>query len=468
MSTFLLHGSWFAPIAMAAVIARMKRPNLARRAAILSVAALLVASCVVCFVPRGLPWELAAASQIDGISAILIPLTIAITLAVLIAAPRADLGAGAMMRMLLVLGATLGALVSTNVFVLLFFWSVSLVPLLAGVARDAPLRRALHRVFWGSTLPLGVALIGLVVAGWRAGIEAPWDVTNLPRVTVAVPWSRILGGLVLFSTLLRMGVFPLHSWIPATVQRAPLSLAIPTLVSPLGSSMLTRIGIAVFPDVFSAMTVVLVPLGVVSTVYGALLGLGQDDLRRQVGFFFVSTMSLVVVGLFALDMRTMSGGLLHEVGALLSVLGLLLLVWGIEARTGTVDMRRLGRLVRVAPAMTRTFFLIILAAVGFPATVGFVSEDLLMQGLIHDHPVMTALLLGATALNGIVLIRTFKRVFLGDSSPHAINISHFDDMLPRERWTLTVLMVVLLAGGLVPAPALAIRQGVVTSLERMP
>lgn len=441
----------------------MKGPDLARRAAIVSVAALLAFACVVCFVPSVLPW---GRSPINGINAVLLPLTIAITLAVFVAAPRAELDRRAMVSMLLVLGSTLGVLVSTNVFVLLVFWSISLVPLRAGVVRDPPLIRALNQVFWGSTLPLCVALLGLVIAGWRAGIASPWDVDNLAQVTAAVPSSRILGGLVLFSTLLRMGVFPLHGWVPATLQRAPLSLAIPTLVSPLGTYVLTRVGLVVFPDVFSAMTGVLVPLGVVSSVYGALLGLGQDDLRRQIGFFFVSTMSFVIVGLFALDLRSMSGALLHEVGALLSVLGLLLVVWGIEARTGTVDIRRLGRLVEVAPGMTTTFFLFILAAVGFPATVGFVSEDLLMQGLIHEHPVMTGLLLGATALNGIVLIRTFKRVFLGEQSPHAMDVRHFDDVLPRERWTMAVMVLVLLAGGLVPAPALAIREGVVMALER--
>src|SRR5512139_1894271 len=111
----------------------MKMPNLARRAAIVSVAVLLVFACVVCFVPSVLPWE---RSPIHGVNAVLLPLTIAITLAVLIAAPRAELDRRAVVGMLLVLGSTLGALVSTNVFVLLFFWSISLVPLRVGVVRD--------------------------------------------------------------------------------------------------------------------------------------------------------------------------------------------------------------------------------------------------------------------------------------------------------------------------------------------
>jgi NADH-quinone oxidoreductase subunit M len=451
----------------------MKSPRVMRVAATIVTAVVLAGSAWIAWLlpllrEGGAPAFLGTGSHLDELVAVPLPLTAAITLSVLVAAPRAELDRPTLARVLVTLGSTLGALATTNVFLLGAFWSISLLPLLSGVRRtgDRALDRTLVRVFAGNTLPLWVALASLVFSGWRAGLAAPWDIGSLSMAAAARPWWPLLGGLVLLSALLRMGVFPLHAWVPFTVQRAPLALVIPTIVSPLGSYVLARVGLAMFPETFGAATGVLVPLGAVSTVYGALLGLGQRDLRRQIGFFLVSTTGLVVVGLFSLDVRGMSGALLHEVAALLSVLGLLLVAWGIEARTGTADLHRLGSLVRVAPRMAAVFFLLGAAAVGFPGTIGFVSEDLLMQGLLREHPVMTALLLGATALNGIALMRAFKRAFLGAPSKHTVDTRHFDDMLPREAWISAVLVAALLAGGLVPAPVLAIREGVVGALGK--
>jgi NADH-quinone oxidoreductase subunit M len=462
MFTWFVQGLWVLPFVTAAVVTRMKDPASARRAATLVVAALLVGTAIVF-----LPPSLRRGPALDGLGAVLLPLTAAISFAVLVAAPRAELDRPALASILCILGSTLGALVTTNVLMLAAFWTISLLPLRTNVHRagDLPVARVLDRAFWGCTLSLCIALLALVWIGWRAGLASPWDVATLSRAAASEPSAPLLGGLVLLSALLRIGVFPLHAWIPSAMQHAPLAITIPTLVSPLGTYVLARVGLAVFPDVFGAATHVLVPLGTVSAVYGALLGLGQNDLRRQLGFFLVSTTGLVVVGLFALDVRSMSGALLHEMAALLSVLGLLLVAWWIEARTGTTELYQLGSLVRAAPRMATIFFLLGAAAVGFPGTAGFVSEDLLMQGLLHDHPVMTALLLGATALNGIALMRAFTRAFLGAPSQHTVDARHFDDMLPRERWIATVLVLSLLAGGLVPAPVLAIRKEVVAALK---
>jgi NADH-quinone oxidoreductase subunit M len=139
---------------------------------------------------------------------------------------------------------------------------------------------------------------------------------------------------------------------------------------------------------------------------------------------------------------------------------LLLIVRAVEVRTGTADMRRLGGLVSRTPAMATAYLLLGLAAIGFPGTATFVSEDLLVQGLLHDHAITTGLLLLASALNGVSLVRSFKRIFLGPPAPHGPELGHVVDLLPRERAVAIVLVVALLAGGAIPAPLLAIREGV--------
>ena len=141
------------------------------------------------------------------------------------------------------------------------------------------------------------------------------------------------------------------------------------------------------------------------------------------------------------------------------------LIGSIYARTGTCDVRKLGGLVRTAPRMATGFLLLGVAAVGTPGTLGFVSEDLIVQGLLDHHSIAAVIVLITTALNGILLFLAFQRVFLGDRVGNSSTENSFPDLLPRERWVAVALFGLLLAGGLVPAPLLAVRTSVVDALH---
>jgi NADH:ubiquinone oxidoreductase subunit 4 (subunit M) len=126
-------------------------------------------------------------------------------------------------------------------------------------------------------------------------------------------------------------------------------------------------------------------------------------------------------------------------------------------------------LVRTAPRMATGFLLLAMAAVGSPGTLGFVSEDLIVQGLLDHHSIAAVTVLVTTALNGIVLFLAFQRVFLGDGGTLGlgplVSSPQFPDLLPRERWVAVALFGLLLAGGLLPAPLLAVRTSVVDALH---
>jgi NADH-quinone oxidoreductase subunit M len=453
---------WLFPFAAAALVLRAK-PELARKISLLvslasTLAALsLFASTLSLDGPQ---------LRLDGPSLLLLPLVTMTISAVLIAAPRWELDARTLSGLLVLLGATVGALCTSNVLQIAVFWAISLIPLQRSVVHtaDRPLQRAVHVAMALCIVPLGFALGAMVFHGWREGLASPWDLAVL-RAAGAGKLRDLLGFCVLLSVCVRMGVVPVHMWLPFVLQRAPLAIAIPTVLSPLGTYVLVRVGFQLFPGMYSAISGVMLPLGALSSIYGALLVLGQHDSRRQAGFFVVSAMGAVIAGLFAQEEHGVSGALLYHAAILVCVLGLLLIVWGIEARLGRSDQRRLGSLVRATPRMATAFFLLSAAAVGFPGTATFVSEDLLVQGVLHDHPAVTTVLLLATALNGVSLIRAFKRIFLGAPTVHSPDTRRLDDLRPGERGATVMLVVALIVTGLIPAPlVLAVRSSVAATL----
>lgn len=257
-----------------------------------------------------------------------------------------------------------------------------------------------------------------------------------------------------------MGVFPLHLWLPVVFERGRAPLVVVTVVSPLGSFAMARLGLELFPWALAPARGWVLALGAGSAVYGALLALSQHQARRQQGFLGLSFAGLVLSGLVSAEAEGLSGALLHAMAIALARVGLLVCLCGVEARTGTLDVRLLGGLFARLPGLATGFLLLGLAAVGFPGTVAFISEDLLLQGLLHqDAPSAVAILI-ASALGGIVLVRSYKQIFLGPASPHS-PLEHVEGTLPREGAALIFLAVALVAGGFFPAPLLAIREEVI-------
>jgi NADH-quinone oxidoreductase subunit M len=266
-----------------------------------------------------------------------------------------------------------------------------------------------------------------------------------------------------------MGCFPLHFWIVPLSERGPAPLVLTAFATPLGMFLMTRVTMPLFPELFTAAMPILLPLGLLTATYGAILAMAQYDLRRMLGYFWISQQGFLLAGIAAMNAPGVSGALIHAIGTVVVRTGLALLIGGIDARMGTTDVRRLGGLVRTAPRMATGFLLLAMAAVGSPGTLGFVSEDLIVQGLLDHHSIAAVTVLVTTALNGIVLFLAFQRVFLGDGGTFGagplVSSPQFPDLLPRERWVAVALFGLLLAGGLLPAPLLAVRTSVVDALH---
>lgn len=375
--------------------------------------------------------------------------------------PREDLrGLGAAWMLVSGLGVA-GILLSQNLVLLTLSVLLSILP--AGLdgyrSQDAALRKASLILMIGGTVPLLLGILGMV--GWASsqGISAPYALATLQELGRQQAMPTWAGALFFGGAMLRLGIVPMHFWMPTFVERGRATLVALIILSPLGASGLLLLGQDLFPGAWSMMRPWLFTLGALSAVYGALLALGQHHARRMLGFLGISLGGEVLVGLASATFQGESGAVFLAVAMALAFPGLLLCIRGIEARAGTADMRRLGGLSSLFSEMAAGYLILGLSIVGFPGTATFISEDLLMQGLSHQHIGLAALLLSITAINGITLVRSFKRIFLGSAARYAPRLPPNTGLLARERIVLWTLAAALLLGGFLPKPLLAVREG---------
>jgi NADH:ubiquinone oxidoreductase subunit 4 (subunit M) len=246
--------------------------------------------------------------------------------------------------------------------------------------------------------------------------------------------------------VLRQAAFPFHGWFPSLLERAPMGVVVAFFGPALGVyahlELLTR-GLPEGLGENAAM------LAAGSAILAAALSLVQSDARRAIAYVIVSQSNLIAFGLENHGDVARVGTFLTWQVLSLATSGLAMTLGALAARRGSLSLLTPGGSFSNTPRMAVAFLILGFGSVGLPLTLGFVAEELLVQGSTAEHPQLGMALILATALNGINVIRCFFMLFSGKDES-----SGEWDLLPRERAALGLAILLLIVGGLVPGLAI--------------
>lgn len=363
---------------------------------------------------------------IDGLSAPLVPFVAALGLVVVLGAPTRFVSPGYVARLLASTALSISLLAAHTPLTLAVIWVLTGIP----TALELRERRGL-RIFAAQHVTSSVlVLAGVILAKMHDGLES-----------LAAP-------LLVLGIMVREGIFPFHAWVPRFFVRAPLGSALLFIQPQLGAYVLAR-WVLTGPLAGSASWLLDV-LGAVTMIYGASLAIGQRSARRALGYLAVSQSALVLLGLA-------DGGVLGATGALLVIaaVGLAQTGFGLalsatEARRGTLRLDLDSGGHANTPALAGATLVLGLASVGLPGTLTFVAEDLVFHATLEARPWIGVLMVVATALNGIAVMRVAFRLFGGRR-----RTTGEGDLTLRERAVLGLVGATLVTLGLLPQPVLA-------------
>jgi NADH-quinone oxidoreductase subunit M len=143
--------------------------------------------------------------------------------------------------------------------------------------------------------------------------------------------------------------------------------------------------------------------------------------------------------------------LLVWLSAGLAFAGLARCVLVLEARRGRLDLTTYHGGYERMPVLAISFLCMGLACTGFPGTLGFVGQELLVDGAIDAFPVMGFAVVIASALTGLAVLRMYFSLFCGRSDALAHTGLRFG-LTRRESWTFVALVITLIGFGVVPRP----------------
>ena len=404
---------------------------------------------------------------VDGLSLPLLALTAVLFLACAVYALReTDRPRPQAALFLFLQGVSTGLFVAADLILFFVFFDLSIVGMYFVIAgwghRDAA-RSAMKfflYTFLGS-LALLVGFIGL----YLAADPHTFDMVELTE-QAPLTGSSLAGGLVLAAILLGLAVktptVPFHTWLPPAHTDAPAigSAVLAGVLLKMGTYGFVRVAMPMLPEAWRAWAWVLVVVGLVSVVHGALVALAQTDVKRMIAYTSVNHMGYVVLavgaaGLVAGDTAqarsvAVTGAVTQMVSHGLITGALFLLVGVLQDRAGTYDMGAYGGLAGPAPRLGALFAVGAFASLGLPGLSGFIAEFQIFTGSIAATPVAAVALVGIL-VTAALFLRALQRIFTGETRGRSVGLA---DLRPTETWSVAPLLLLSLLIGVLPRPLL--------------
>ena len=354
----------------------------------------------------------------------------------------------------------LGTFVALDLIMFFVFFEIVLVPMYFLIGGWGHGRRAYAATkfflftMFGSALML-VAIVALAFLHASAsGAGVSFDLVGIAENQVlATNTARWLFLAFALAFAVKVPLFPVHTWLPDAHTNAPTagSVILAAVMLKLGTYGLVRFGLYLFPEASVFFAPLMVTLGVIGIIYGAIAAAMQRDLKRLVAYSSVAHLGFIVIGTFALNTEGLTGGVLQMVNHGVSTGALFLLVGMIYERRHTREISELGGLQKPAPVMAAVFTVVMLSSVGLPGLNGFVGELLVLLGAFNAHRWWAVVAAAGVILAAVYLLWAYQRVFHGPAS--GAN-AEMPDMRLREGLVMVPFLVAIVFMGVYPKPVI--------------
>jgi len=354
----------------------------------------------------------------------------------------------------------LGVFISLDFFLFYLFWEIVLLPMYFLIAEwGGPRRRyAAIKFFIYTHVASLVMLVGIIAIYFNAGEQLGYYTFNMMEIMQKVSFARHFQLLVFpalfFGFAVKIPVVPVHTWLPDAHVEAPTggSVMLAGVLLKMGGYGLIRIAFGLMPEAVRFYAWSMAVVGVVSMVYGALLALAQDDLKKMIAYSSVSHMGSVVLGLAALNVMGFNGAIFQMFAHGLISAMLFMLCGILQHSVHTRLISGLGGVASRIPRLSVFFVFAFFASLGLPGLAGFIAELTVYIGAFSTYQTLTLIAIVSVVLTAAYYLWALERAFFGPYNEELGEHPH--DLYWFQTVPLVLLTALILFFGLYPAPVM--------------
>jgi len=245
-------------------------------------------------------------------------------------------------------------------------------------------------------------------------------------------------------------MFPFHTWLPdaageATPGSATLLVGV---LDKIGTFGMLRYCLPLFPLASQYFAPAIIVLAIISIAYGALLAIGQSDIKRLIAYTSVSHFGFIVMGIFAFTSQSIAGSGFYMVNHGFSTAALFLITGMLISRRGSRYIEDFSGVSKVAPVLAGAFLLAGLSSLALPGMSSFVSEFLVLVGTFQTYPTAAIIATPGIILAAFYILWMYQRSMTGE--PTGEVSATVGEMTTRERVAIAPVIAIIVLLGVLP------------------
>jgi len=314
--------------------------------------------------------------------------------------------------LLLTLTGMIGVVFSLDLIQFYLFWELMLIPSYFLIARHGSSRRRLDvgfKYFIFTHIGALLLLLGIVTMFSYTGT---FSLAELPHKAQSIPpdVSSVIFTLLLLGFILKMAIFPLHTWLPDTYSEAPMPIAsiLSGAMAAVTAYGMARVLMTIFCNRMIQASNYLLALAVVTMLYGGIVAISQTDIRRLLAYSSISQTGYALFGLATVSSLGVMGTLLQIANQAICKALLFMCAGSILHQTKTTEIRRTRGLMKRMPITGITCLIGVFSLAGTPPLMGFWSEWMILAGAIASG----ALVFAFAAVIGMLMTAGYLIFFL--------------------------------------------------------
>jgi NADH-quinone oxidoreductase subunit M len=346
----------------------------------------------------------------------------------------------------------IGVFAATDVFLFYVFFEAMLIPMYFLIGMYGGPRRSYAAVKFllyslvGGLLMLA-AVIGLYVQSGKQTFRFDQLLElNLSHTTQV--WL-FLGFFIAFA--IKAPLFPFHTWLPDAGAESPTGGAVLLVgvLDKVGTFGFLRYCLPLFPWAAHKLAPYVITLSIIGILYGALLAMGQKDMKRLVSYTSVAHFGFIGMGCLAFTTQAGTGAVFYMVNHGLSTGALFLVIGFLIDRGKSRLVTDYSGVAKVAPVLAALFFISGLSSLALPGLSTFLSEFLVLVGTFTRYKAAAIIAATGIILAALYILLAYQRTMQGALKSTNENIK---DLKPREVLAVAPLLVLMLFLGFYPKP----------------
>ena len=303
-------------------------------------------------------------------------------------------------------GALIGVFVALDLFMFYVFWELTLIPMFflilkwGGYDRKYASQKFFIYTFTASVIMLlGLVTVyflqpeGLSRAGTWTGrtFDIPTLTAHAQAANAGGAWflgeslQKILFVMLMIGFLVKLPSVPFHTWLPDAHVQAPTggSMLLAGVMLKMGAYGMFRLPLAMFPHAAEHFQLWLMALGMISLVWGAVVCLGQTNLKKMVAYSSVSHMGVILIGIATMQPLGWAAALFMMFAHGIISPMLFAVCGAFKHHYHSMEIGAMRGMAKHSPWLATSMMFAWMASLGLPLLAGFVAELMMFLALWH-------------------------------------------------------------------------------------